>query len=381
MRGAPMRATPATAAGEGMATEARSAGIVVAALLSVCGAVRPGPALAQSLLDRPPTLAGPWGSPAGVVQFNFVHRFTRGPAPERKITSFPTFLVGVGLPASTTVGFVYATNSTLAARYPNEWEFFGRAVPLRQSAGQPVDVGVQLVYNLAADGLGAEVSAARRIGPVRLLAVSRLLAADSIGGAGARGVLGAGAALRLSRHVTLAGDVASLLDRSPAAGERVAWSAGVHLAIPRTPHTLSLQVANTSATTLFAGSRGAAQTRYGFEFTIPLTLARYFGGAPRGGARVAPPPEPEASGAVTRIAIRSLAFAPGTVEITAGATIEWTNDDPLAHTVTAADSSFDSGLIEPGRKWRRTFATPGTYRYACTPHPFMRGVVVVKPRP
>ena len=340
----------------------------------------PGPALSQSLLDRPPTLAGPWSSPPGVVQFNFVHRFARGPAPERKITSFPTLLVGVGLPATVTAGVVYASNSTLVARYPNEWEFFGRIAPVRQLSGAPIDAGVQLVYNLAVEGPGAELSLARRMGPVRLVAVSRLLSED-VAGSGARGAVGGGAAIRLGRYLALAGDVVTLLDRNAAAGERVGWSAGLHVAIPGSPHTLSLQAANTNATTLFAGSRGTTRTRYGFEFTIPLTLARYFGSrAPRADDRSQAVDSATDAAPVVAVAVRSLAFTPATLEVTAGTTVEWTNDDPLPHTVTAAGGGFDSGLIESGRKWRRTFPVPGTYRYTCTPHPFMRGTIVVKPQ-
>jgi plastocyanin len=58
--------------------------------------------------------------------------------------------------------------------------------------------------------------------------------------------------------------------------------------------------------------------------------------------------------------------------------VEWTNHDPLAHSVVADDGSFDSGLIQSGGTWRHTFTTPGTYTWHCTPHPFMKGTVVVK---
>ena len=68
-----------------------------------------------------------------------------------------------------------------------------------------------------------------------------------------------------------------------------------HVAIPGTPHTFSLQATNTSTATLEGASRGTSQRRYGFEFTIPFTLARYFGRRQparrrRGGA--AAPPHP-----------------------------------------------------------------------------------------
>ncbi|HEX8430362.1 MAG TPA: cupredoxin family copper-binding protein, partial [Longimicrobium sp.] len=76
--------------------------------------------------------------------------------------------------------------------------------------------------------------------------------------------------------------------------------------------------------------------------------------------------------------IRNLAFTPARIEVTAGSTVEWTNNDALAHTVTAPDRSFDSGPIEPGKSWSHTFTTPGTYDFSCTPHPFMKGVVIVR---
>lgn len=79
--------------------------------------------------------------------------------------------------------------------------------------------------------------------------------------------------------------------------------------------------------------------------------------------------------------MRNLSFAPGKLEIVAGTTVTWKNDDPLAHTITATDRSFDSGSIESGRTWSRAFARAGTYTYFCIPHPFMKGTIVVKEAP
>ncbi|HEU0051923.1 MAG TPA: cupredoxin family copper-binding protein, partial [Longimicrobium sp.] len=83
-------------------------------------------------------------------------------------------------------------------------------------------------------------------------------------------------------------------------------------------------------------------------------------------------------GTVAKAGMRNLAYVPNRIEIAAGTTVEWTNNDPLAHSVTAADRSFDSGLIQPGATWRYTFTRPGTYDFSCTPHPFMKGTVVVR---
>lgn len=329
-----------------------------------------GPLAAQSVLERSPNLSGGWIAPQGVLQFDFVHRFDASPPPERKVTSFPSFVLASGLPHRTMLGFVYSTNSTLASRYPNEWEFFGQAAPMLQSAGRPLDLGVEIGYNLAAEGVVGEVSLARRAGRVRLLAVGRLLADPSDDATD--WAVGGGAVFRLGRWIALAGDVTSVIDRAP--GEEVAWSAGLQLGIPHTPHTLSLQASNAAGISLESASRGTGQTLYGFEFTIPITFRRYLGGkADTSGAEVSVAP----AGSPAVIHIKNLAYGTGSLTIKAGTTVEWVNDDPLAHTVVAADSAFDSGSIEPGGTWRHLFSVPGVYTYACRPHPFMKGTITV----
>jgi plastocyanin len=347
-------------------------------LLGCAGvALSAGPLAAQSVLERTPNLSGGWVASQGVVQFDFVHRFNVSPAPERKVTSFPSFVFAAGLPGRTMLGFTYATNSTLVSRNPNEWEFFGQVTPMQQSVGRPADLGIKAGYNQATRGLVGELSVARRAGPVRLLAATRLLDNPEDGPLDVA-VVG-GTVMRLGRWVALAGDVATLLDRS--SSRRVAWSAGLQLGIPHTPHTLSLQATNTLGTSLEAASRGSRQTLYGFEFTIPITLKRYLGGGtapPRGSASTVVGGAP---GSLAIVRLKTLAYGPNALTIMAGTIVEWANDDPVAHTVTAGDSTFDSGLIEPRAVWRHVFTEPGTYTYACRPHPFMKGIITVVAQP
>jgi plastocyanin len=344
------------------------------------------PLAAQSLLERPPNVSGDWIAPRGTVQFNFLHRFVRSDPPARKITNFPTFVIGVGLPKHTQVGFLYSTNSTLVPRYPNEWEFYGRWLPVSQDGGAPFDLGGQVGYNLAVKGLAGEISIARALKRVRVIGVTRLLD-DPTQSGHVDVALGGGLVLRLHRYIALTGDLVTLTHRDTLAGEKPAWSAGVHVAIPGTPHTFSLQATNTNTATLEGASRGTTQRRYGFEFTIPFTLARYFGRRqpppPAPPPAAAKPPAPGDTSAAARTgptvkaSMKSIAFQPNRIEITVGTTVAWTNNDAVQHTVTAVDRSFDSGNLAAGVTWQYTFTKPGTYQFFCLVHPFMKGVVIV----
>ncbi|MFN2397999.1 MAG: cupredoxin family copper-binding protein [Gemmatimonadaceae bacterium] len=358
---------------------------ILAAAALVAGGVlmAVSPSSAQSLLDRPANVSGNWVGTSGVLYFHFVHRFASSDAPVRKVSNVPTFLLAVGLPSRILLGLNYSTNSTLATGYPNEYEFFARYALLTQENGSPLDVAGQVGYNLAAEGVDGEVSLARRAGTLRLIAAARVLS-DPLESGETRFALAGGGTVKLNRYFALAGDIAMLTTREE--NERNAWSAGLHLAIPHTPHTLSLHATNVLVATLQGASRGEKDVRYGFEFTIPLTLRRYFGGAP---AEAPAPVAPVAADTAARQAapstgakfdagIKGFAFTPSRIEITAGTTVTWKNNEQLAHTVIATDGSFSSPVIEAGATWSHTFAKPGTYNFTCTPHPFMKGAVVVR---
>jgi len=87
-------------------------------------------------------------------------------------------------------------------------------------------------------------------------------------------------------------------------------------------------------------------------------------------------PPPEAMVELSPSDINSWGFA---AVVPVGGTITWTNMGSQGHTVTASDGSFDSGVVAPGATATLEFDTPGTYAYVCTPHPWMKGFVVVSP--
>jgi plastocyanin len=70
-------------------------------------------------------------------------------------------------------------------------------------------------------------------------------------------------------------------------------------------------------------------------------------------------------------------FSPQKLQVEAGTTVTFTNEDGFAHTATAKDKSFDSGNLEQGGTFEHTFDTPGTYEYLCAIHNSMTGSVVV----
>ena len=76
-------------------------------------------------------------------------------------------------------------------------------------------------------------------------------------------------------------------------------------------------------------------------------------------------------------------YSPSRVTINVGDTVEYVNQDSVAHTFTTmkgkAPAQFDSGLIDPGKSWRYTFKTAGEYNIYCTAHPHKGAVITVLP--
>lgn len=350
------------------------------------------PLPAQSTLDSPPNLAN-WVAVAGGLQFNLLHRFSLGPAPSRKVQNAPTATLLYGLTSWLSAGFNYASASEVVQAYPNEWELLTRVALLSQDGGAPVDIQAQGGWNVATESVDGQLLLSRRVGPVRAVAGVGALQ-DALGSGRRRATVAAGATVRVRPLLGLTGDVSTFADREDA--DVLAWSAGVNVGVAGTPHTMSLHATNVASRTLQGIARGTSETRYGFEYTIPIPFGfgggGAFAGAPPHHARLlgrhgaapgrgvrAQAPKP------VRIDIRSLQYTKRKLEVTVGTTVEWRNRDPLAHTVTSdsstADSSrFDSGLIPADGTWRHTFTTPGTYTYHCAPHPHMTAVVIVRAR-
>jgi plastocyanin len=79
------------------------------------------------------------------------------------------------------------------------------------------------------------------------------------------------------------------------------------------------------------------------------------------------------------ITIKLLQFQPSRVQVKAGTTVTWINDDEIVHTVTldAKEKSFDAALDGKGKSFSFTFSKPGIYTYYCDRHEHMRGEIEV----
>jgi plastocyanin len=73
------------------------------------------------------------------------------------------------------------------------------------------------------------------------------------------------------------------------------------------------------------------------------------------------------------------AYNPETAKASIDQTIAWNNDDSTPHTATSG-KLFDSSLINPGESFSIAAEKigAGEHDYACTVHPFMKGILVIK---
>ena len=82
----------------------------------------------------------------------------------------------------------------------------------------------------------------------------------------------------------------------------------------------------------------------------------------------------------TNVTIKLFQYQPGRIQVKAGTTVTWVNEDEIFHTVTAEkkESGFDAPLDGKGKSFSFTFSQPGTYTYYCDRHEHMRGEIEVR---
>jgi plastocyanin len=91
-------------------------------------------------------------------------------------------------------------------------------------------------------------------------------------------------------------------------------------------------------------------------------------------------PASEASAATHPITIKNYAYGSGSMTISQGDTITWTNKDSAPHdvVVTSGPVKFRSPMLSQGKSWSYTFTQAGAYSYTCSVHPDMHATVTAK---
>lgn len=76
----------------------------------------------------------------------------------------------------------------------------------------------------------------------------------------------------------------------------------------------------------------------------------------------------------TTIEMQDFQFAPKTVTISVGTTVNWPNPGAAPHTTTSDTGLWDSGQKAPGESYSFTFDQAGTFPYYCTLHGARGGI-------
>lgn len=229
------------------------------------------PVTAQPATTRTPNVEGTWVTPGGTGFFAFLHRFSVGAPPAYSVDNIPMFHLSAGFFDWASVGALYATQTATVPGASHELELWAKERFWDEEAGAPLSVSLKEAFNVTAFSPDAELTLGKHVGPVGLLGTVRVLGNYRYSGS-PQIVPGIGLSWALTPYLNLSGDVA--LSRAQMRGVPIVWGAGAQMAIPYSPHTLSLQVTNTGTDSIQGSSVALDAVRYGFDFTIPFNNAQ-----------------------------------------------------------------------------------------------------------
>ena len=78
-----------------------------------------------------------------------------------------------------------------------------------------------------------------------------------------------------------------------------------------------------------------------------------------------------------KVSLDNFTFAPNEVKVKVGDTVTWTNHDDIPHTVVSA-GKFRSKTMDTDGTFSFTFTSAGDYKYFCSLHPHMTGMIKVE---
>ena len=113
--------------------------------------------------------------------------------------------------------------------------------------------------------------------------------------------------------------------------------------------------------------------------SLTAALALFGCGGSTYGGVTSPPPPPPPPVTTTNVSLRNLAFSPRAIQVSPGATVDFTNNDGIAHNITFSSTLVTgAGDFAAGSRAVVMPTTPGTYAYHCTIHAGMNGSVTVQ---
>ena len=89
------------------------------------------------------------------------------------------------------------------------------------------------------------------------------------------------------------------------------------------------------------------------------------------------PPVADARAEQLKVTIDNFTFSPAELKVKVGDTVTWTNHDDIPHTVVSA-GKFRSKTMDTDNDFSFTFTTAGDYKYFCSLHPHMAGMIKVE---
>jgi plastocyanin len=102
--------------------------------------------------------------------------------------------------------------------------------------------------------------------------------------------------------------------------------------------------------------------RTGARIAVAAMLSLYLGGA---------------HAAELTATIDNFTFTPAELKVKVGDTVTWTNHDDIPHTVVSA-GKFRSKTMDTDNTFSFTFTSAGDYKYFCSLHPHMTGMIKVE---
>ena len=128
-------------------------------------------------------------------------------------------------------------------------------------------------------------------------------------------------------------------------------------------------------TLILAGICGCTQTAPPVQPPAPVTTPLQT--TQQLAATTIPVPQTTSSVSDNTIRIKNFAFDPASIRVKVGSTVRWVNQDSVPHRILFTDGA-DSTVLAGSQSWSRKFDVAGTYDYACTIHPAMKGTVIVE---